>query len=147
MVTTIVTIIGVISVTVLLMGIFGNIVNDREDRQRDRLAESSRFFATSRALFLSPPRDEEPNEYTDDPILRKALGTAQVKEAKEVLVNMTIDFDQVVAYSEWTTSKYTDEEVYANCTAVYLKSGENFIIDEDFKDFEHYHVNYLKSRL
>ncbi len=110
-----------------------------------------RFVEAVTKIYINPPYEEEDNDegYTDDPILRKALGVdrKETPDSKEVSVRTTIDLEDVYSYTEWTSAKYSDEKCPSDCMMLYFRNGDQMLIFEKYDTFQTYHQNYLNDRL
>jgi hypothetical protein len=109
-----------------------------------------RFVEAVTKIYINPPYDQEDDEgYTDDPILRRALGTdkRETPDSKEVSVRTTIDLEEVINYVEWTSAKYNDQNCPSDCMMIYFRNGDQMLIFEKYDTFQTYHQNYLNDRL
>lgn len=112
---------------------------------------NKRFVEGITKIYIHPPyqeEDDEENSFTDDPVLRKALGTDRKKQpdSKEITVRTTIDLEQVYNYTEWTSSDYEAEKYQADCIMIYFKNGDEMLIFERYDIFQQYHQKYLIDR-
>lgn len=110
-----------------------------------------RFVEGVTKIYINPPYQEEDGQdsLTDDPILRKALeiDKKETPDSKEVSVRTTIDLEEVVNYTEWTSAKYSDEKCPSDCMMVYFRNGDQMLIYEKYDMFQEYHQNYLNDKL
>jgi hypothetical protein len=116
-------------------------------KQRYEASFNKRFVVCASAIYLNDPDDNDDNGFTDDPILRKALGKSVSPDQKQISVMATIDLEEVYIYTECTTGKYTDESYVNDSVMVYFKNGDSLLIFETFTNFEAHHTNYLSEKL
>lgn len=110
-----------------------------------------RFVEAVTKIYINPPYQEEDDEdsFTDDPILRKALQAdkKETPDSKAVSVRTTIDLEEVINYTEWTSAKYSDETCPSDCLMIFFRNGDQILIYEKYDIFQEYHQNYLNDRL
>lgn len=111
-----------------------------------------RFVEAVTKIYITPPYqegDEEDEYQIQDPSLRKALGVdkRETPDSKEVSVRTTIDLEEVVNYTEWTSAKYTDQNCPSDCMMIFFRNGDQMLIFEKYDTFQTYHQNYLNDRL
>jgi len=115
-------------------------------KQKYESSFNKRFVVCASAIYLNSPDDND-EKYTDDPILRRALGKGDEQEQKQISVLATIDLEEVYIYTECTTGKYTDERYVNDSTMVYFKNGDSLLLFETFTNFEAHHTNYLSEKI
>ena len=109
---------------------------------------NKRFVEGITKIYIHPPyleEDDEENSFTDDPILRKALGADRKKQpdSKEITVRTTIDLEQVYNYTEWTSSSYDSSNHPSDCLMLYFKNGDELLIFERYDVFQEFYQEYL----
>lgn len=105
---------------------------------------TTRFVEGVTKIYISPPHDED-DSLTDDPILRRALGKEK-KDFKEMSVRVTIDLEEVVSYTESTSSCYTDEKTPSDCIIVFFKNGDEINLYDSYDVFQQYFEGYLAQK-
>ena len=105
---------------------------------------TTRFVEGVTKIYISPPHDDD-DSLTDDPILRRALGKEK-KDFKEMSVRVTIDLEEVVSYTESTSSIYSDEKTPSDCIIVFFKNGDEVTLYDSYDTFQQYFEGYLAQK-
>jgi hypothetical protein len=91
---------------------------------------------------------EDIEDYSDE-LLRKLTKDSSIKEApnaKKVNVSIVVDMEEIKGYDMWTTSKFEDEAVYADCTYLSFYDGSASIIMIPFTEFDIMFNNYIEQK-
>lgn len=135
-----------LSITLVIIAL--RIVDHLNWRKNFESHYSKRFVEGITKIYIHPPyleEDDEENSFTDDPILRKALGADRKKQpdSKEITVRTTIDLEQVYNYTEWTSAGYDSDKYPADCLMIYFKNGDEMLIFERYDVFQQHYQKYL----
>lgn len=108
---------------------------------------TTRFVEATTKIYINPPFIIEDNDFTDDPILRRALGKETTKkDQKEISVRTTIDLEEIFNYTESTSSGYEATITPSDCTMIYFRNGDELLIYEQYDTFQTYFETYLAQK-
>lgn len=133
----------ILSITLI---VFGFIFFLRDLRKNDLW--NSRFMEFPAMLEIHKGREADEDDYSDE-LLRKLTKDSSIKEApnsKKVNVSIVIDMEEVKGYDMWTTSKFEDEAIYADCTYLTFYDGSAVIVTIPFSEFDIMFNNYVDQK-
>jgi hypothetical protein len=96
-----------------------------------------RFHIFATELHLYNPQDDldEDEDFTSDPTLRRLMGkenNSNENSFKRVSTRVTVDFEEVVSLSEWSTSRYEDKNIVSDSTMLFMRNGDQILVLESF---------------
>lgn len=131
--------------------VFGLVFFLRDLRKNDLW--NSRFMEFPAVLEIHKKEqfDEDSGEDYEDELLRKLTKDSNVDEStspnsKRVNVSIVVDMEEIKGYDMWTTSKFEDEAVYADCTYLTFYDGSATIIMIPFSEFDIMFNNYQDQK-
>lgn len=133
-----------VTVVVLIIFIIYKVLEHYKWKRVSEAHYTTRFVEGVTKIYISPPHDDE-DSLTDDPILRRALGKEK-KDFKEMSVRVTIDLEEVVSYTESTSSLYSDEKTPSDCIIVFFKNGDEVTLYDSYDIFQQYFEGYLAQK-
>lgn len=134
----------ILSITLI---VFGLVFFLRDLRKNDLW--NSRFMEFPAVLEIYKGGELEDEEDYSDELLRKLTKNSSIKEApntKKVNVSIVVDMEEIKGYDMWTTSKFEDDAVYADCTYLSFYDGSASIIMIPFTEFDIMFNNYVDQK-
>lgn len=133
-----------VAVVVLIIFIIYKVLEHYNWKKISEAHYTTRFVEGITKIYLNPPQGED-DSLTDDPVLRRALGKEK-KDFKEMSVRVTIDLEEVVSYTESTSSAYSDEKTPSDCIIVCFRSGDEINLYDSYDVFQQYFEGYLAQK-
>lgn len=133
-----------VAVVVLIIFIIYKVLEHYRWKKGQEAHYTTRFVEGVTKIYINPPTDDDDN-LTDDPVLRRALGKEK-KDFKEMSVRVTIDLEEVVSYTESTSSLYHDEKNPSDCIIVFFKNGDEITLFDSYDIFQQYFEGYLAQK-
>jgi hypothetical protein len=134
----------ILSITLI---VFGLVFFLRDLRKNDLW--NNRYMEFPAVLEIYGAGKVEDIEDYSDELLRKLTKDSSIKEApnaKKVNVSIVVDMEEIKGYDMWTTSKFEDEAVYADCTYLSFYDGSASIIMIPFTEFDIMFNNYIEQK-
>lgn len=104
-----------------------------------------RFLEVPTRLQINPPSDIESDDYEDELLMRLTKGSEK-PQSKLVTIVTTIDLEEVCGFDQWTSSKYEDDKVFADCVYVRFHNGDAIVAYLEYSIFEEWFNNYLRMK-
>lgn len=78
--------------------------------------------------------DEDEDEFSED--IKKLIGQENKERFKRIKTETIIDLDEIILIEQWTSSKFSDEQMLNDCSKITFKGGDRLVVIENVQSLE-----------